>query len=513
MKRIINILAAAALLGGLAGCNQREPEVTQTVVDLRYRCESEYNLAATGARAFTIVVTSSAPWSVTSAHPDWCIISDEEGEASPADAVHIGQGNKTSVRVQYYDNPDLDDRTDKITISSDYWTGKVITVNQKGIAYLTIPADEQEIEVNKAGGEYTFHVNANQKWNAKVTDGDWLSIADVSAQEGDGTVTVLAQVNAGEVRQGTITLFDRHDVAQAQAIFTQDGVRLSPDVDEIRLEYNELSATIKLESNTKWTVTNDESWLTIDKLSGEGDATLNLTLTQNDGSYIRRASVWVRSIPATEEEEMVEKEIVVKQAFHVIPEVHIFDDTEAADWKLDSGNLPTYVAGSGMLFGNPSTLQRSSMPFGDYTFYWKNINVSNNGVRIRTVFAYSDIEEIKFGLRINSSAKKVMYLDFNAASSGKSGKPEGYSVPEDLDFSVPHTFGCSFRPIKDSEYCHVLIYLDGTLIFEFDTSEKILDEVKWGTKISMYVSVDSGGSGDSAVLEKYEYSKPLDWGD
>ena len=57
------------------------------------------------------------------------------------------------------------------------------------------------------------------------------------------------------------------------------------------------------------------------------------------------------------------------------------------------------------------------------------------------------------------------------------------------------------------------IYLDGALILEFDTSEKILDEVKWGTKINMYLSVDSGGAGDSAILEKYEYSAPLDWGD
>ena len=74
MKKLIYLIAAAALFGGLAGCSQKEQEVVPGV-DLRYRAESEYNLSATGAKAFTIVVTSSAPWSITSQHPDWCIIS------------------------------------------------------------------------------------------------------------------------------------------------------------------------------------------------------------------------------------------------------------------------------------------------------------------------------------------------------------------------------------------------------------------------------------------------------
>ena len=143
MKKIVCILAAAALFWGLSSCRQKEPEAIQAV-DLRYRAESEYNLAATGAKPFTIVVTSSALWTITSEHPDWCIISDEEGEASPADSVHIGHGTKTYVRVQYYDNTSLDDRTDKISIQSEDWVGKVITVNQKGIAFLTVPADQLE---------------------------------------------------------------------------------------------------------------------------------------------------------------------------------------------------------------------------------------------------------------------------------------------------------------------------------------------------------------------------------
>lgn len=520
MKKIINILCItpallAILAGGLWGCAQKEAP-QQEVIDLRYRVEDSYELSATNAQAFTILVASTHPWMVTSEHPDWCIIDIEEGEASNADEVLTGKATPTTVKVKYYDNTDLDDRTDKITISSDYWVGKVVTVNQKGIAYLSVPSEDLSKDVLKAGGDFTIHIKSNQDWSAKVTEGDWLTITDGLTGNGIGTVTVTAAANAQELRYGEMTVYDRHSVESAKILFTQDGVQLVPVSTEIRAVYDQTAAEVEVKSNTKWTVAKEaetDDWFQILNTSGEGNGKIQLSFNQNDGEGIRRAGIIIKNVIDNPEEFQVEKAIVVKQGYHVIPEVHVFNNDELATWNAESATLPTFESGKGMLFSNVCTLQNGSMPFGDYTFYWKDINAVNNGVRIRTVFAYSDVEEIKFGLRISSSGNKVMYLDFNAASSGKSGKPEGYSVPEGVDFSVPHNFGCRFLPIMGSEYCHVSIYLDGKMILEFDTSEKIMDEVKWGTKINMYISVDSGGSGDSAVLEKYEYSAPLNWDD
>lgn len=519
MKKIINIFCItsallASLAGGLWGCAQKE-EPQQEVVDLRYRVEDSYELSATNAQAFTILVASTHPWMVTSEHPDWCIIDIEEGDASDAKEVRTGKATPTTVKVKYYDNTDLDDRTDRITISSDYWVGKVVTVNQKGIAYLSVPEEDLSMDVLKAGGDFTVHIKSNQDWSAKVTEGDWLSIKGESTGNGAGTVTVTAAANAQELRYGEMAVYDRHNVESAKILFTQDGVQLVPVSTEIRALYDQAAAEVEVKSNTKWTVAKEaetDDWFQILTTSGEGDGKIQLTFVQNDGEGMRRAGIIIKNVVDNPEEFQVEKSIMVKQGYHVVPVVHVFDNEELATWNAENpAVLPTFVSGNGMFFPNGCTLQNGSMPFGDYTFYWKDINAVNNGVRIRTVFAYTDIEEIKFGVRINSSGKNVMYLDFNAASSGKSGKPEGYSVPEDLDFTVPHTFGCRFLPIMGSEYCHVSIYLDGKMILEFDTSEKIMDEVKWGTKINMYISVDSGAAGDSAVLEKYEYSAPLNW--
>lgn len=182
MRRFFGYFCASALvLSALCGCGQKA-ETPQKWVDLRYRVDDSYELPARGAQPFTMVISSTDPWTVTSAHPDWCIIDNEEGEASAADDILLGKGEKTTVRVKYYDNTELDDRIDKIMIRSDYWLGKTVTVYQKGIAYLSIPDEEQEITVSKFGGEYSFSIQSNQDWSAKVTEGDWITITEAACR-------------------------------------------------------------------------------------------------------------------------------------------------------------------------------------------------------------------------------------------------------------------------------------------------------------------------------------------
>jgi len=506
MKKLVYILAAAALLGGLAGCTQKEQE-TIKAVDLRYRAEDEYNLDAKGAKAFTIVVTSSAPWAVTSAHPDWCIISDETGEASPLEDVHVGKGAKTYVRVQYYDNTDLDDRTDKITISSDYWVGKVITVNQKGIAYLEVPTEELEQPVAKAGGAITFHVNSNQNWSAEVTEGHWLSILEGASGAGDGTVTVMAEENASELRYAKVTVYDRHKVAMATVHFTQDGVQLVPAASEIRAGYDQLSASVDITANAKWQVVkgaDEPDWFTIDTPTGEGNGTIRLTLTQNDGTSIRKSSILVRNVSTNPEDPVIEKEIQVKQAYKVEPKRYILNDDEIAKFDLEWANAPVYTKDVGTLFQAQGRLHNGSMPFGTYTFRWSNFTpdpAGAEGLRVRHWFCFPESAELKFDIR---PVDGKISFDFNVAGDGNKPSIDAYTA---VDFTKPIEITYKFDP-SGAEYCKVTYLVNGVEVASFETSDKLLRSVKWGQSINMYFGADKSGS---AVCEWYEYTAPLDW--
>lgn len=505
MKKIVYFLCAAAvLLTALQGC-QKKAEGPVKTVDLRYRANDSYDLPASGAQSFTILVVSSDPWTVTSAHPDWCIISEEEGEASDPELVHVGKATPTTIRVQYYDNTFLDDREDKITIQSDYWVGKVITVTQKGIAFLTIPEADLDLSVVKAGGDYFIHINSNQDWSARVTDGDWISITDGATGNGVGTITVSAQDNVAELRYAEVTVYDRHGVATAKILFTQDGVQLVPASAEIRAGYDQLSTELAITSNTSWTVTKAseaDDWFTIENGSGTGNGSVKINFTQNDGEGLRKAEVLVKNVVSDPEDFQVEKAIVVKQAYKIEPVRVIVDNDELSLWKSDKTNAPSYVKGVGTLFPGYARLNRS-MAFGTYTFRWKDFvaDPEQGGPRIRHWFCFAESAEIKADYR---PADSKVSFDFNAAGDGNKPSIDSFTAVE--DWTAPCEVTVKFDP-SGAEHCHVTFLVNGVEAGSFDSGPELMRSVLWNASINMYFGVEYG----TATCEWYEYVAPMNW--
>ena len=509
MKKIfILFCCAAALVTGLTACQQevKEPE---KIVDRRYRAQDSYDQPASGAKAFTILVASTEPWTVTSAHPDWCIISEEEGDASDPALVHDGKAEATTIRVQYYDNTFLDDREDKITIKSDYWTGKVITVRQKGSAFLTVTEEDLEQEVTKAGGDHFIHIKSNQDWSVRVTDGDWVTVTEGANGNGTGTVTVNAAENSSELRYAEVTVYDRHNEAAALIKFTQDGVQLVPLATEIRAGYDQLTGEVEVLSNAKWVVTKEsesDDWFEILTPTGEGDGKIQLSFTQNNEEGLRTAVIILKNVVAHEGDYAAVKEIVVKQAYKITPVRVMFNSDELGSWSSDWTNAPTYVKDVGTLFNARARLHNSSKPFGTYTFRWSAITqnpASETGVRVRHWFCFDEGCELKADIR---PADGKVSFDFNTANDGNKPSIDGYT---DVDFTQPVEFTYKFDP-SGANHCHVTYLVNGVVAGSFDTSDEMLRTVTWGRSINMYIGVDNENSG-SAVLEWYEYTPPMNW--
>ena len=502
MKKQITLLlclASAALVTGLTGCRQKEEEPVK-VVDLRYRAQDSYDLPASGAKAFTILVASTDPWTVTSEHPDWCIISEEEGAASDPDDVHVGKAEATAIRVQYYDNTFLDDREDRITIKSDYWTGKVITVRQKGSAFLTVSEEDLEQDVTKQGGDHFIHIKSNQDWRAKVTGGDWVTVTEGATGNGTGTVTVNAAENSAELRYAEVTVYDRHDEAQALIKFTQDGVQLVPLATEIRAGYDQASAELDVLSNSKWTVVKEsatDDWFDIVTPSGDGDGTIQLSFRQNDGEGLRSATILLANVVAHEGDFGVVKGIVVKQAYKISPTRVPMTNDELGLWTSDWANKPAYIKDTGLEFVSKARLNRT-MPFGSYTFRWSSIGA---GARVRHWFCFSEGCELKFDIR---PADAKISFDFNVAGDGNKPSLDAFTA---VDFSQPVEVTYKFDPSGPS-HCHVTYYVNGVEAGSFDTSETMLRTVTWGASVNMYIGVQDA---DSAICEWYEYTPPMNW--
>ena len=515
MKKTFHIIVLGlALIAGLTACQQKPEEPVDTV-ELRYRVADSYDLDAIGAKPFTIVVKSTKPWSIRSYHPDWCIIEQEDGEAQPDSLVHIGQGENTAVKVQYYDNDQLDDRVDYIEISSGGWVGKKVTVYQKGIAYLRVPEADIEggLMIEKEGGALELNVKTNQKWTASIIPvggdkADWLSISSGASGELDGKVKITVQQNSGEKRYANVAVYDRNGEERAMILITQDGVQLDPEAFEIRAGYDQNSATLSVVSNAKWTAEKGgtEDWFTIENPTGhEGNGELNITLKTNDGTDLRKSSIILKTVAANPGDPVAEKEIIIKQAFKIEPKRYVLNNDELANWSSDWANAPVYTKDYGTLFEAKCRVNRS-MPFGTYTFHWKDLVTipgAAEGLRIRHWFCFDEGCELKFDIR---PVDGKISFDFNAAGDGNKPSIDGYT---DVDFTKPIEITYKFDP-SGANFCHVTYLVNGNEAGSFDTSENMLRSVTWGAKINMYFGADKAGSG-SGVLEWYEYTQPMNW--
>lgn len=474
-------------------------------VDLRYRAEDSYSLPWESPEAFSFLVKSTDPWTVRSYNPDWCTITPAEGEGNPA----IADAETYTVSVQYKDNAQLDDRVDTLEIKSDYWVGKLITVYQKGNAYLDVKDEEQNLEIAKTGGELAFAVKANQDWSAKVIEGgDWLSVKSGATGSLDGSVSLTIGENTGEKRYGAVSVIDRHGEERVVVKVTQDGVQLDPATFEVRAAHNQGVYELTVVSNASWKAekTDDKAqWFTIENPENSGEAVLRIVMNDNEGNSLRRTAIKLITV-AEPGEPVVEREVVLKQAYLQVPQRTVFNDSEMSYWSPDKGVNPVYLGEQGTYFEATSSgsvyarLYRSGMPMGTHTYRWHTFSPE---VRVRLWWTFGNNNEIKYNLRADGDGN-----GYTEISTSPSGPDADFANVEGIDMTVPHEMTVKFTPSEVNEgYCHVQFILDGVEFQSFDTGDNAVMECTWQKEIGIYFGCYTG----NAICEWYDYTEPFSW--
>lgn len=489
-KNIVTSLSAISIMAAaFVGCDDKQAEKW---VDLRYRVEDAYLVEAKDPKPITFQVKSTDKWEVFGKY-DWHTITPNSGEP----------GEAYDVTVQCKENTDLDDRIDTINIKSDYWVGKTFVLTQKGIAYLDFEVDygvqEGELQqISEFGGTATVKVLANQKWTAKVTEGDaWLSIEGSSEGELDGGVTVSATPNAGEMRTGKVTLYDRHAKPVQVVECVQGGKQLDAQIPEngswFRLYEEAQQLRIHVESNAEWTVRKeneaDETWYDFEKTTFSGSDDIVVNLTENEGSAVR-TGVIILSTKAEAGATPVVKYVKFKQANPQIPVVTELNKTLAKD----------------EMFYGPGNL----MP-GRYNFYFNPFAGSD----INLFFIWNGDTELRWHVLGNKSNLSTRPWNSNA-------HPD--MTPTPVDASKPNVLSWDIKKyVDEKDPTQVWIYTEWILNDEV-IAKCISDGFTDGTQSSdtwkvPFSQISSGGSfllkaqKGPVTLSKYEYIAPLEWGE
>lgn len=474
------LMGALILIGSLSVQSCKDDEAMKWV-DLRYKAEDSYTIAASGDETVTIQVKSTDPWIVYSNHSDWCNISPAQGEANEL----------YDVQISYTPNTSLDDRTDTITIKSDYWIGKEVAVIQKGIAYLTLE-NVDDILLGKEESTYNFLVKSNQNWSATVTEGaQWLSIQSGETGSLDGTVTLKATENKGEQRSGTVVVYDRHGKEVASVVCTQEGILLNPATQSIRALYNDATATLHVESNGEWVVEKenaDDEWYSFAKTEYNGSDDIIINLQENTGSTVLKSTFRILS-KAQEGTEPIVKTVTLKQGNKAEAERHTFVESE---WTIAAGK-PVFGDDGTVSFafeGGNCRITREGMKPGYYTFH---ISSSSADANCQHYFIYGE--------------KEVRWMLFkgdgeNARCGTSDGGVKQYPF---ANKKSEYTVGLNILEGETEGTMKLEWYLDGGLLHSVPSYAG----ATYGSNATIIMGVSKG----SATYDWWEYQAPINWGD
>lgn len=174
------------------------------------------------------------------------------------------------------------------------------TKDNTAVLKLTQDMPQHYVEVSPAsiicgavGGEYTVEVSSDIEW--EVTTPQWVT-SSMTNGANDATLTLTISPIEGDMsdsRMGEVFI-GKHDMASATVIIEQkvDPV-LGIEVVPRNLDYvcTGETKTVAVTTEDNWTATIGEEWVTLDQSGGQGNAEINVTVSENPTYVPRRTSV------------------------------------------------------------------------------------------------------------------------------------------------------------------------------------------------------------------------------
>lgn len=263
---------------GIKGYYDMDISIARRSVSLNASQET-YNLTP-AASTQTVNITSNVPWSVTSSQT-WLTVSPASGT------------NNGSVTLTAAANPGNTTRSATVTITGGGIT-KTITVNQATSAVAALEVSPATLEVAAAANSTeTFDITSNVAWTVSSSEA-WLT-ANVTSGMNNAAITLTAAANTVITPRSATVTVTGSGITKTITV-TQAGIAPVLTVSTETLNANAAAnntATFDITSNTSWTATSSETWLTVGTASGTGNANITLTASANESISTRTATVTV----------------------------------------------------------------------------------------------------------------------------------------------------------------------------------------------------------------------------
>ena len=161
--------------------------------------------------------------------------------------------------------------------------GKCTNCSGKGYVWADIVLSDNSITLSHQGESKYVTVTINQSWKATCS-ASWITLKDAEGRN-SGKITITADVNTSEDSR-TATLVISYGSKKEYVSITQKGVpvNLSISPDDFSIHRNGGEQTLRITSDTYWTVSTDATWLSLSKYSGNGNGEVVVTASANEGN-------------------------------------------------------------------------------------------------------------------------------------------------------------------------------------------------------------------------------------
>ena len=264
MRKTDKLLATAGIIFFLASCGK--------TVDVSLS-ESTAEIDPAG-EVVEIALTSNGDWNVAST-ADWVSVSPMSGNGNATLAITGAENNTGEERVA----------TVEVTTKDK---SAALEVRQ-GIRAAFINLDPTQVESTFEGGQFQITVSSNIDWTVTELP-QWISCQPTN---GSGTTTLTLTVSPWESetdpRQATFKV--GNDETEALCRIVQNSkpnelILASPE--QIEFEYNSTaSETISVVCFGSWTVESEFDWVVLSANSGQGNAEIQVSATENTDFFDR----------------------------------------------------------------------------------------------------------------------------------------------------------------------------------------------------------------------------------
>jgi hypothetical protein len=239
------------------------------------------SIAAIDNSKATFNVNTAKNWSITS-NQNWLSMSSTSGS-----------GNST-ITLTAQANVFAEKRSATLIISDTGSNSQVVTVTQDGATpVLTVSTNTLTVGALQ-GSTTSVDIASNMNW-AAASSQSWLT-ANSQNGSGNSTLTLTASSNPTiTTRTATLTISGTGITPVIITITQSAGAAslyVSSNSIELAAQANSTRSFV-IYSNIDWTATSDQSWLTLNPISGSNSATITLTAQANQSTESRNATITV----------------------------------------------------------------------------------------------------------------------------------------------------------------------------------------------------------------------------